>query len=94
MSLRQAYDRLDIPMEAKALSQSFWLQVLAPHVVLVNKIVRALPGASRIASFPEARREAMRQDLAPLYRWMRLLFERTRLWQNLFGDDFDLQNIG
>lgn len=79
MSLRQAYDRLGIPMEAKTPSQSCRLPDLAPHVVLMNKIVRALPSASRIASFPEARREAMRQDLAPLYRWMRPLFQSGRV---------------
>lgn len=79
MSLRQAYDRLGIPMEAKKPSQSFRLQDLAPHVVLVNKIVRALPSASRLAGFPEPRREAMRRDLAPLYRWMRPLFDPAGL---------------
>lgn len=75
MSLRQAYNRLGIPMEAKSPSETFRLRGLAPHVVLVNKIVRALPSPATVARFPEARRDAIRQDLAPLYRWMRPLFD-------------------
>lgn len=62
-------------MEAKSPSETFRLRDLAPHVVLVNKIVRALPSAAKVARFPEARRDAIRQDLAPLYRWMRPLFD-------------------
>ena len=75
MSLRQAYDRLGIPMEAKTLSETFPLKKLAPHVLLVNKLVRALRPAGDFGKLPPAQRVAIQQDLSPLYRRMLPLFE-------------------
>jgi hypothetical protein len=74
MSLRQAYDRLGIPMEEKHAGESFVLQPLAPHLLLASKLVRALP-ACDWQRFPAEKRAALRRDLAPLYQRMRLLFE-------------------
>lgn len=74
LSLRQAYDRLGIPMEEKRASESFPLRPLAPHLLLANKLVRVLP-ADDWQRLPPERRAALRQDLAPLYQRMRLLFE-------------------
>ncbi len=76
MSLRQAYDRLDIPMEAKSPSQTFPLPGLRPYVMLANKLVRALPGQTEIAGLSAARAAVVRQDLAPLYRRLRPLFDQ------------------
>lgn len=74
MSLRQAYDRLGIPMEEKHAGGSFSLQPLAPHLLLASKLARVLP-ACDWQRFPAERRAALRRDLAPLYQRMRLLFE-------------------
>ncbi|MEO6003430.1 MAG: hypothetical protein ABIZ04_01705 [Opitutus sp.] len=74
MSLRQAYDRLGIPMEEKHAAESFPLQSLAPHLLLVSKLVRALP-ASNWQRLPADKRAALRRDLSPLYQRMRPLFE-------------------
>lgn len=74
ISLRQAYDRLGIPMEEKHAAESFPLQPLAPHLLLASKLVRALPAADW-QRLPPEKRSALRLDLAPLYQRMRLLFE-------------------
>lgn len=74
LSLRQAYDRLGIPMEEKHAAESFPLQPLAPHLLLVNKLVRALP-ADDWQRLPPDRRAALCRDLAPLYQRLRPLFE-------------------
>jgi hypothetical protein len=73
-SLRQAYDRLGVPMEEKHASESFPLHPLAPHLLLANKLVRALP-AKDWQRLPADKRTALRRDLAPLYQRMKLLFE-------------------
>tara|TARA_R110002050_G_scaffold10225_2_gene35200 strand:+ start:1747 stop:2289 length:543 start_codon:yes stop_codon:yes gene_type:complete len=77
MSLRQAYDRLDIPMETKSPSRTFPLPGLSPYVTLANKLVRALPTERELLKLPSMRAAAVRQDLAPLYRRMCPLFEGT-----------------
>lgn len=74
LSLRQAYDRLGIPMEEKHAAESFPLQPLAPHLLLVNKLVRVLP-ADDWQRLPPERRAALCRDLAPLYHRLRPLFE-------------------
>lgn len=75
MSLRRAYSRLGIPMEPRTPAESVRLQPIAPHVLLVNQLVRALQCAGDFDELPPAQRAAIRQDLSPLYRRMRPLFE-------------------
>jgi hypothetical protein len=69
MSLRQAYARLGIATEPKTAGKRALVHTLPAHVLLANRLVRALNGKSEGAELEEG----YRRDL-------RLLYERLRPW--------------
>jgi len=71
MSLRQAYARLGIATEPKTPAKRPLEHKLPSHLILANKLIRALKRAP--AKTDEEQREAYRRDL-------RLLYERIRPW--------------
>jgi len=71
LSLRQAYARLGIATEPKTTGQRRLRHTLPAHVVLANRLVRALK--RRPGQTTEEQGEAYRRDL-------RLLYEKLRPW--------------
>jgi hypothetical protein len=73
MSLRQAYARLGIATEPKTTGQRRLRHALPAHVILANRLVRALK--RRPGQTTEEQGEAYRRDLRTLYDKLRLWFE-------------------
>lgn len=73
MSLRQAYARLGIATEPKSTGQRRLRHRLPAHVVLANKLARALK--RRPGQTTEEQGEAYRRDLRVLYEKLRPWFE-------------------
>lgn len=75
MSLRQAYARLGIATEPKTIGQRRLRHTLPAHVVLANRLVRALK--RRPGQTTDEQGEAYRRDLRALYDKLRPWFEST-----------------
>lgn len=73
MSLRQAYARLGIATEPKTSGKRRLRHTLPAHVVLANKLARALK--RRAGQTTEEQGEAYRRDLRALYEKLRPWFE-------------------
>ncbi|MEX2045336.1 MAG: hypothetical protein WD941_08285 [Opitutus sp.] len=73
MSLRQAYARLGIATEPKTPGKRPLRHTLPAHVVLANRLFRAL--RRRPAQTGDEQAEAYRRDLRALYDRLRLWFE-------------------
>lgn len=73
MSLRQAYARLGIATEPKTPGKRPLRHMLPAHVVLANKLVRAL--RRRPGQTGDEQGEAYRRDLRALYEKLRPWFE-------------------
>ena len=73
MSLRQAYARLGIATEPKTAGKRPLAHKLPTHIVLANKLVRALK--RRAGQSGEEQAESYRRDLRALYERLRPWFE-------------------
>lgn len=83
MSLRQAYARLGIATEPKTPGKRRLRHRLPAHLVLANKLVRALKRPTDSSS--DEQREAYQRDLRALYEKLRLWFDTPsahRMMQN------------
>lgn len=76
MSLRQAYARLGIATEPKTLAKCPLAHKLPAHVVLANRLLRALKRGADKSGVEQG--DAYRRDLRPLFDQLRSWFDNPK----------------